>query len=433
MKIKILRSIQEDLKQARAGETGFKSYLASLQTHFDRIEADVHAFIPETHRIDRLHEEIKFIFQKTTSRDRSQPLLGLLMGVKDIFHVDGFPTQAGSRLPPERLTDSEAKCIFTLKNLGAIILGKTITTEFAYFAPGPTRNPHHLAHTPGGSSSGSAAAVAAGLVSFAFGSQTIGSIIRPASYCGVVGFKPTFGRISTQGVIPLAPSVDTIGYFTADVHSASFIAPFLVEGWSPKSSHVKSPVLGIPTGPYLRSTQPDMLAHFKDTCLKLQRAGWDVHEVPIMPDFDHIVQHHHCIVSYEAAQVHTTWFQEFGDRYHPKTAELIRRGQGILLSEYQRSLESRDVLRQTLTSIMDSAGIDIWLSPSAQGVAPYGLESTGDPIMNLPWTHCGFPALNLPSGTNPAGLPFGLQITTKWMQDEALLSWASELRKCIHT
>ena len=428
-----LRTIQENLNQASAGEEGFKDYLASLQIHFNRTEDEVHAFIPEPYRFERVQEEFKAIFRRTAAKGHPQPLSGLLMGVKDIFHVDGFPTQAGSRLPPERITGSEAKCITALKNFGAIPFGKTITTEFAYFAPGPTCNPHHLAHTPGGSSSGSAAAVAAGLVPFAFGTQTIGSIIRPASYCGVVGFKPTFGRISTQGVIPLAPSVDTMGYFTADLHSSTLIAPYLVEGWGSISSQGRSPVLGIPTGPYLEAAGPEMLAHFQEICSKLHQDGWDVQEIPVMPNFDRIAHHHQCIVAYEAAQVHSTWFREYGNRYHPKTAELIRRGQRISIPDYQRSLESRELLRQILTATMDSVGVDIWLSPSAQGVAPHGLGSTGDPIMNLPWTHCGFPALNLPSGTNPAGLPFGLQITTKWMQDEALLSWGSELQKSIQT
>jgi Asp-tRNA(Asn)/Glu-tRNA(Gln) amidotransferase A subunit family amidase len=201
-------------------------------------------------------------------RARRPPLFGVALGVKDAFHVDGLPTRAGSRLPPEVLQGPEGPCVAALRQAGALVVGKTVTTEFTYFAPGPTRNPRNPKHTPGGSSSGSAAAVAAGLVPLALGTQTIGSITRPAAFCGVVGFKASYGRISRDGVIPLAPSLDQVGFFTAGVDGAARVAPLLVREW--RHAHPEGrPVLGVPEGPYLESASPEGLAHFREVCRRL--------------------------------------------------------------------------------------------------------------------------------------------------------------------
>lgn len=414
--------IRTNLEQALKSNQAMLEYLVNLETHFNHAEPRIQAFVPEPDRFHRLRHEVE-----AHKLEEKQPLQGLLIAVKDIFQVDGFITRAGSQLPPKLLAGPEADCVTVLRKLGALVLGKTVTTEFAYFAPGPTRNPHNIAHTPGGSSSGSAAAVAAGLTPFAFGTQTIGSIIRPASYCGVIGFKPSYGRISTQGVIPVAPSVDTVGYFTTDLASASILAPFLLTGWADVSENLDQPILGIPSGPYLEMAGSEMRTHFRETIKKLQHAGYVVREVPIMPNFEAIVYHHNQIVAYEAAETHHSWFQKFGNRYHAKTAELILRGQNISLEVYQRSLDNCMVLRQILSERMRCEDVDLWLSPAAQGSAPAGLESTGNPIMNLPWTHCGFPTINLPIGTSQAGLPYGLQVTAGWNQDETLLRWCSQL------
>src|SRR3970040_1828025 len=191
-----------------------------VEERFAEREAEVRAFVPEESRFERLRREAKALLSRFPDSGERPPMFGVLIGVKDIFRVGGFPTRAGSRLPAEVFEGPEAEPVKKLKAAGTLVLGKTVTTEFAYFAPGPTRNPHNLAHTPGGSSSGSAAAVAAGLAPLARGPQTIGSIVRPAAFCGVVGFKPSFGRISTEGVIPLSPSLDHVGFFTQDVAGA---------------------------------------------------------------------------------------------------------------------------------------------------------------------------------------------------------------------
>ncbi|MBU0512146.1 MAG: amidase [Chloroflexi bacterium] len=414
----------------RQGKIEIIDYLAELEEHFNRREPEVLAFLPEEDRFARLRLEADALRKRYPHPEARPPLYGFPTGVKDIFHVEGFPTHAGSQLPPEILTGPEAACVTALKNAGALIFGKTVTTEFAYFAPGPTHNPHNLAHTPGGSSSGSAAAVAAGLVPFAFGTQTIGSITRPASYCGVVGFKPSYDRISKAGVIPLASSLDHIGFFTPDIASAQMMASILCQGWC-ETSTVRKPVLGVPDGPYLRKADAEMLAHFETVCQRLQSAGYQVKRVPAMPDYDDISARHNLITAAEAARTHQTWFPEYGDLYHPKTGDLIRRGQATSPERLAEALQGCEQLRDELTALMDEYSIDLWLSPSAPGAAPRGLDSTGDPVMNLPWTHSGLPTLNIPSGFNEAGLPLGLQVAARWYADEALLQWALELEALV--
>lgn len=359
------------------------------------------------------------------------PLFGVLVGVKDVIHVEGLPTRAGSQLPPEVLAGPEAECITRLKRAGALVLGKAHTSEFAYSAPTPTRNPHHPEHTPGGSSSGSAAAVAAGLCPIAIGTQTTGSIIRPAAFCGVVGFKPSYGRIPMSGVIPLAPSIDHLGFFTTNVMDAIRIASLLCDAWQPHDLPRPKPVLGIPLGPYLDHASQEGQAHFEAVCQHLARLGFDVVSVPAMPDFEAIAARHNLLLRAEAALVHAEWFTDFGAWYHPQTAAMIRDGRHVSASSLSQAREGREQLRSELLALMDGFGLDLWLSPAAPGPAPRGLDYTGDAIMNLPWTHSGLPALNLPAGTNLDGLPLGLQVTARWYADEELLSWGLTLEQAL--
>jgi Asp-tRNA(Asn)/Glu-tRNA(Gln) amidotransferase A subunit family amidase len=393
-----------------------------LEALFAEREPEVLAFLPEEGRFDRLRREARSA--------PAGPLSGWTVGVKDIFHVDGFPTGGGSSLPPEVLAGPEASCVTALRQAGALILGKTVSTEFAYFAPGPTRNPHNPEHTPGGSSSGSAAAVAAGLCPLALGSQTIGSVIRPAAFCGVVGFKPSYDRISRHGVIPLAPSFDHVGFFTADVEAAERAAAVLLGDWQPATSG-RRPRLGVPEGPYLERATGEGLDHFRRVARRLAEAGYEVVPVPALADSDEVVARHFRIFAAEAARVHRDWFARFGDRYQKRTADLIRRGQEISDEDLDRDLDVREGLRTVLTARMDQHGIDLWISPPALGPAPQGLGSTGDPVMNIPWTQAGLPTLGLPAGRAGNGLPLGLQVTGRWWADADLLAWGRDLEKTV--
>jgi len=415
----------------RKGELLITDYLNRLETQFNSREPSVLAFVPEDDRFGRLRREAETLLAQYPDPVTRPPLFGVPVGIKDIFQVAGFVTHAGSKLLPELLQGLEAVSATTLKKAGALIMGKTVTTEFAYFGPGPTRNPHNPKHTPGGSSSGSAAAVGAGMCPLALGTQTIGSIVRPASFCGVVGYKPTYERISRAGVIPLSPSLDHIGVFTTDVTGAKLAASLLCNYWQIATGGLARPVLGIPEGPYLNRASAEMVEHFRALGRKLTKAGYEIKSVKVMPNFETIRERHYLIAAADAARVHKDWFPRFRDLYHAKTIELLEKGRAITDEALAEALGGREALRNELMQAMDENKIDLWLSPSAPGPAPLGLDSTGDPVMNLPWTQAGLPTLNLPSGRTAEALPLGLQLTARWQEDEAMFEWAAGLEKVI--
>ena len=409
---------------------GYPATLEELEARFAEREPEVWAFLPEEGRFERLRRERDELARGWPDPAGRPPLFGVPVGVKDIFHVDGFETRAGSRLPPEVLQGPEAASVTALREAGALILGKTVSTEFAFFAPGPTRNPWNPEHTPGGSSSGSAAAVGAGLCPLALGSQTIGSILRPAAFCGVVGFKASYERVSREGVIPLAPSFDHMGIFTPDVAGAERAAAVLCRDWQ-AASPAGRPRLGIPEGPYLERASEEGLAHFRETCRRLAAAGYEIAPVPTLADFAEVLERHRRLVAAEAARVHRDWFPRFRDLYDRRTVELIERGQAVSDEQLARELDCRAELRAELSELMDRHGLDLWLSPPAQGAAPLGLDSTGDPVMNVPWTQAGMPAVSLPAGRNAAGLPMGLQVAARFGRDEELLAAARGLEEAL--
>ncbi|CAM9512739.1 unnamed protein product [Heterosigma akashiwo] len=411
----------------RSSQLSLTSYLEQLEIDF-ALNERILAFLPEEGRFQRLQREAVELEARYPDPESRPPLYGIPFGVKDIFHADGFCTQAGSRLPSELLTGPEAETVALLKQAGALMMGKTVTTEFAYVGPGPTRNPHNLEHTPGGSSSGSAAAVAAGLCPLALGSQTVGSIIRPASFCGTVGFKPTFGRISSLGVIPSSISLDHIGFFTQDVAGAIEAAAVLCADWDETSVCDNGlPILGVPAGPYLEKASPEGLEHFQATQEKLKQAGYEIRVVQALPDFDEVFTLHNNLVASEVAIFHEYWFGQYGDLYHPQTAALIERGRQISLESANACRAKREQLRSELLILMAEHGVSAWIAPSSVGPAPVGLESTGNPVMNSPWTYSGLPAISVPSGLAKNGLPIGLQIVSCWQQDEQLMVWAKDI------
>ena len=413
--------------------TGQLDLLTSIDEICDRIEAvdpTVQAFLPEPHRRARLLTEATALQSRFPDLRERPPLYGVLVGVKDVFVVDGFPTQAGSQLPAELFAGQEATCVSLLRQAGTLIAGKTISTEFAYFEPGPTRNPHNPEHTPGGSSSGSAAAVAAGLCPLALGTQTIGSTIRPAAFCGNIGFKPTYGRIPTAGLILCSVSLDTVGFFTQDISGTTLVASLLCQGWQ-ASKLERLPVLGVPDGSYLAQATPEALAAFERQLVKLQKAGYTVQRIPSMNDIEAINRRHTRLVFAEMAQVHHIWFARYEALYRPRTAAAIREGQQVSEAELAICRASREQLRTELETVIRQEEVDLWISPAAPGPAPEGIASTGSPLINLPWTHAGMPAMTLPCDHAPNGLPLGLQFVAATMADEKLLAWAEKLVDCL--
>lgn len=386
-------------------------------------EEQLQALVGEPHRSGRLVRD-------SERADASAPLAGWFAGIKDILHVDGLVTRAGTGLPHDLFArDREAACVAALRGAGALILGKTVTTEFAYFEPGPTCNPHNPAHTPGGSSSGSAAAVAAGYCELALGTQTVGSVIRPAAFCGVVGFKPSYGRIDTDGLLLCAPSVDTIGLFGPTVDYVLRGAGVVVDGWASQQGETR-PVLGIPDGPYLTQALDVGQGEFDRQVAHLESAGFEVRRVPILDEIDDINTRHSDLQAAEMALEHQEWMADHLGAYRPRTREILLRGQQVSASRLKEARDGRAELRQQLHKEMDAAGVDVWICPSATGPAPEGLHATGDPVMNLPWTHSGLPVVSLPAGW-VGDLPVGLQCVARFGADEQLLAWTVGLEEAL--
>jgi Asp-tRNA(Asn)/Glu-tRNA(Gln) amidotransferase A subunit family amidase len=422
-------SLIEIVTALHRGELDLPVYIHQLCDLIDATEPHIQALLPETDRRARLLAEAQNLLVRFPVPASRPPLFGIPIGIKDIFRVDDFPTRAGSHLPAEVFKGPESDCVRTLRSAGALILGKTITTEFAYFEPGPTRNPRNFNYSPGGSSSGSAAAVAASFCPLAIGTQTIGSTIRPAAFCGVVGFKSSYGRIPMMGGILCSETFDHVGIFTNDVLSMQLVASLSCHNWRHSKREVSGdfPVLGVPDGPYLEQASSEGLVAFEHQLVLLKKAGYNIRRVKALQEIETINQQHSRLVFAEMAQVHSEWFSRYASLYRPRTASAIREGQEVNAEELFSLRTCPIKLRAELKMLMAQNDIDLWVCPSAPGPAPQDITSTGSPLMNLPWTHAGMPAISLPAGYATNGLPLGLQCIGAFMMDEYLLTWADPL------
>mgnify|MGYP001413849148 CR=1 FL=1 len=418
-----------DARAFRSGAADPADRIREVCDRIDRGEPEIRALLPEPDRRDRLLAEARALAVRYPDPSDRPALYGLLLGVKDIFNAEGFETRAGSRLPPAELGGRESEALSALKAAGALVLGKTVTTEFAFFAPGPTRNPRDLRRTPGGSSSGSAAGAAAGFFHLALGTQTIGSISRPAAYCGVAGWKPSYGRVSAEGVFPFSPSVDHIGLIAPDARALALGAGVLCGGWRGIPAPARKPVLAVPEGPYLDQASPEARERFERTVAALAAGGWTVLRIPALRNIEEINARHRRVAAAEMDRTHARLFPKYENLYAPATRDLILEGRKVPEDRLAADREGRFSLRRELEDALKSAGADLWISPSAPGPAPLGLESTGNPSMNLPWTHAGLPTLSLPAGVFPDGLPAGLQVAAPFGRDEELFGFGIALEK----
>ncbi|WP_152042701.1 amidase [Salinigranum salinum] len=417
----------EAIAALREGRTAATAYVAERCGRVDAVESDVRAWVDGPKEREWLVAEAAALAERYPEPADRPPLYGVPVGVKDVFHVDGLPTRGGSDLPAGELVGPEAAVVTALRRAGALVFGKTVTTEFAYFEPGPTRNPHNLSHTPGGSSSGSAAAVAAGMCPLALGTQTIGSVIRPASFCGVVGFKPSYGRIPLDGLLPLSPSLDHVGLFTQDVAGMYAAAAVCLDDWLPPDDPKDSdhPVLGVPDGAYLSQASDAGRAAFEEHLATLDAAGFEIRRVRVdaFEAIEAINDRHTDLMAAEAALEHQEWLDTYPDRYADSTAAMLREGRDVPVGTVADARAGRHDLRESLAEAAADHDIDVWVSPGAPGPAPEGIDTTGDPVMNLPWTHAGVPAVAVP-GSTVDGLPVGVQCTASFGSDERLLAWA---------
>ncbi len=414
----------------RADERGPVGYAMGLCDRIDTRNPEIRALREECGRRERVRVAAEGVADSHPDSAERPPLYGLPVGVKDIIHVDGFTTRAGSALPPELFAGEEATVVERLREAGAVVLGKTVTTEFAGFAPGLTRNPHDTDHTPGGSSSGSAAAVAAGMAPLALGTQTGGSVVRPAAFCGVVGFKPSFDRVPTDGVLTRSASVDHVGLFTQDVAGARRAAGVLCDGWEPVDGPEATdddggvPTLGVPDGPSLDQADPEGLAAFREQVAALAAAGYEVVRARPFDEYERVDRQHLALTTGEVAREHEAWFAEYEPFYRTTTAETIQEGLAVSDERVAEARAGCERTRERVHERMDAAGADVWVCPAAPGPAPASITTTGDSVMNRPWTYAGLPAVTVPAG-RVEGLPVGLQCVGRFGSDERLLARAA--------
>jgi aspartyl-tRNA(Asn)/glutamyl-tRNA(Gln) amidotransferase subunit A len=369
------------------------------------------------------------------------PLHGVPIGIKDIIHVAGVETSAGSEVLKGFVPSGDATVVRQLQAAGAIILGKTTTTQFALFDPAPTRNPHNLDHTPGGSSSGSAAAVAALQCFGAIGTQTLGSILRPAAYCGIVGFKPTYDLVSRAGIIPVAWSLDHVGPLARTVRDAALLfeamcqpdfgcdfGPFLAPDNGARHKTPARPRVGVPDRFFFERTDPEMTSTYRDAIRRLERAGSQIREIRLPALFEAGVDAGYIVMRVEIAAFHQKWFASRANDYGPKLGALIEAGLRIQAVSYIRAQQIRRAAAVQMREVLRD--IDVLATPSALGAAPKG-TFTGDPIINAPFTIFGLPSLTVPVGRADTGLPFGLQLVADYFQDVELFKIGSAVEEIL--
>lgn len=366
------------------------------------------------------------------------PLAGIPFGAKDIIDTRGLATEYGSPIYQGRVGTADADIVRTLRQRGAILLGKTQTAAFAYRTPAPTRNPRDAAHTPGGSSSGSAAAVAAGMVPIALGTQTLGSVLRPASYCGVTGFKPSYGLLSLDGVLPVAISLDTLGFFThmpADMlalwealgrttGSRSITETSLPIGPTQRRESVEADlqvdlirgdVFGVPDP--MPDVEPAMASAFRNAIDRLRASGASIRSIDIAGMLATLASSATTVMFYEGARCHRARFNEHGARLGD-LADLVRDGLALPVERYDEAKRHIDDGRRRIDTLFHET--PIVLVPAATGPAPRGLGWTGDPRMNAPWTALGTPAISIPLPVDD-GMPVGLQLAGRHGDDERVI------------
>jgi Asp-tRNA(Asn)/Glu-tRNA(Gln) amidotransferase A subunit family amidase len=359
-----------------------------------------------------------------------KPLRGLPVGIKDTFDTADFPTRYGSPIYAGHRPKADAALVALARRAGGLVLGKTVTTELASLEPAATRNPRNPAHTPGGSSSGSAAAVAAGMVPIALGSQTGGSVIRPAAFCGVAGFKPSFRLMPTVGMKCFSWSLDTAGVFAAGVADAAFAAAAItgrdlrIDQRAPTA-----PSLALVRTQLWPQASADMQAALERAARAAQAAGARVRELELPPIFEAAMQAHVIIQDHEAYRALAYELDQHPEQLGPILRRQLANAAAIDFDSYDEARRTARRARQVFAELM--ADTDAMLTPSAPGAAPHGLGSTGDPMFNRLWTLLGPPCINVPGLFDARGLPLGVQIVGRFARDRTALEAAWFLERAL--
>ncbi|MEB3100093.1 amidase [Ferviditalea candida] len=410
-------------------------------------------------RIDQVDERVQAwvtVVRETALRDAeaaehsilhgesSSPLHGIPFGAKDLYYTAGIRTAGGSRIDADFIPTEDAAVITRLKSAGAILLGKTTTTEYAFFGGvPPTRNPWNLNHTPGGSSSGSAAALAASMAIFTLGTQTAGSLSRPASYNGLTGLKPTYGRISKAGIMAGSWSLDHAAAFTRTVEDAAMVLNVLAGPDRNDPATLDAPVpdytraleqdiggkaIGIPDSFFFDDIDAET-ARAVDAALEvLKSLGARIVSVSLPPSFAQANIAHRVVMNCEAAAYHRDSYRNNADMYNPSLREMIELGLLTPAADYLQAQRIRTVFREELSALLRQ--IDILAAPSAPTPAPEGIAHTGSPVFNIPFTNAGVPTISIPVGfSQNTGLPVGLQMAARPLNEEVLISFGHAYQK----
>ncbi len=418
--------LREAAQRIRSGKLTSAAYVQDLLSRINALEKDVQAWqwldqgraLALAAKADKADSPMRV----------AHPLHGIPIAVKDIFYTAGIPTEMGCRAYAGYIPDETADVVARLESAGGIMFGKTVTTEAAFMQPAKTRNPWNTAHTPGGSSSGSAAAVAAGFAPGALGTQTNGSVIRPAAFCGIVGYKPSFGQMSARGLMPFSTTLDQPGVFARNVADAAFLASCLTtqrNAISPEARPARSaPRLAAVRSPSWYLAQPEQRLQFELDIRRLRKAGASVDVLEIAGEFDGALKVHRTIMLFEAARLAKRARDLSREGFSTTLNKALDEGEGIRDNDYREALKIRTHLQQSLAQFFDR-GYSAIITPPAPGEAPATRENTGDPRFCSLWTLVGAPAITIPTGKGPNGMPLGLQIVGAAEEENYLLATAA--------
>ncbi len=387
-------------------------------------------------RIEEIEDELgafttferKLLFNGLAAIEHMQmnsPLFGVPVGVKDIMETAGIRTTMGSEIYRDYVPERDAVCVAMLRAAGAIIAGKTESTEFAFFFPGKTRNPHNADHTPGGSSMGSAAAVSKMMLPLALGTQTAGSVIRPAAYCGVTGYKASHGAISLAGVCGFAQSLDSIGFFVREVRDLTIVRNALFGAPLEFAPVPESIRVGFVRTPHWSLTETDQRQLLEDVCQHLDGRGFKVSEMEVGPSDGALTEAQITVMAYEGCRSLSAEYRKFPQLLSDQLNALIELGQNTTFESYRKALSLSELWQRKLRKLFRD--YDVLITPSAPGEAPKGLNATGDPIFNRMWTLLKVPCIHLPVSFGASGLPLGIQLVGAFNQDDRLISIARQI------
>ena len=426
-------SATEAIGKIRNGEMTSEELVQACLDRIEQVDGDIEAWAHL--KPDYALDQARMLDTRRQAGGPVGPLHGIPVGIKDILDTDSLPTENGTVLDSGRQPMANCRVVSLLEEAGAVIMGKTVSTELAVFGPGKTRNPRNPKHTPGGSSSGSAAAVASHMVPLAIGTQTNGSVIRPASFCGVVGFKPTHGLIPRTGILAQSRWLDTVGVFARSVEDAAMLAEVLVahDPGDPDTTARARPPLSETAGE--EPPLPPLLTFAKTAVWDqadqetqdafgelVELLGDGCGELHLPEPFEHAVALHGTIMKADLAKSFAGYYERGKDRLTDILKAMIEDGQKITAVDYNNAVDRREFLNGGLDGVFDR--YDAIITPAAVGEAPAGLDSTGSPIFNSLWTYCGTPAITLPLMAGPNGLPLGVQLVGRRGDDARLLRTA---------